>query len=76
VAHPNRSLTRAIEHLERGLACKYTAADSVKALNRIYQQLLEGSPGRAPGQRGAHARAAGSGPSLLQICLKQPPMKS
>jgi hypothetical protein len=46
----HRSLTSALEHFERGLACKYTAADSVKALNKIYMTLLDSSPDHAPGQ--------------------------
>ena len=47
----HRSLTAALEHFERGLACKYTAADSVKALNKIYMTLLDSSPDHAPGQQ-------------------------
>lgn len=43
----NRNLTRAVEYLERGVACKYTAADSVKALNQIYLQLMERTPERS-----------------------------
>ena len=37
------SLTQAVEYLEKGVACKYTATDAVKSLNQIFQQL----PGRA-----------------------------
>lgn len=31
------------------MACKYTAADSVKALNQIYLQLMERTPERSAG---------------------------
>ncbi|KAL4459052.1 hypothetical protein ABPG75_013917 [Micractinium tetrahymenae] len=43
----SKNLTAAIEQLELGVRCKYTAADSVKALNRIYMSLLERSPDHA-----------------------------
>lgn len=43
------SLTLAVEYLEKGVACKYTAADAVKGLNQIFQQLLDSTPQHAPG---------------------------
>ena len=33
------------------MACKYTAADSVKGLNQIFQHLLDSTPQHAPGGR-------------------------
>ncbi|KAI7844666.1 hypothetical protein COHA_001755 [Chlorella ohadii] len=42
------NLTRAVEYLEKGVACKYTAADSVKGLNQIFQHLLDSTPQHAP----------------------------
>lgn len=57
------SLTAALEQLELGVRCKYTAADSVKALNRIYMSLLERSPGHATGES---ARRVSSTMSLLE----------
>lgn len=44
-----RSLTLAVEYLEKGVACKYTAADAVKGLNQIFQQLLDSTPEHTPG---------------------------
>ena len=38
-----------MEYLEKGVACKYTAADSVKGLNQIFQHLLDSTPQHAPG---------------------------
>lgn len=34
------------------MACKYTAADAVKGLNQVFQQLLESTPQHAPGEGG------------------------
>ena len=54
---PPCSLTRAIEYLEKGVGCKYTAAEAVKGLNQIFQQLLDSTPQHAPGGCGVGRRA-------------------
>ena len=46
-----RSLEEALAHLQRGIACKYVAADSVGTINKVFQALLDAAPTNRAGAR-------------------------